>query len=121
MRWPNGDSAPLSPLIFVVTASLGRASNRTISVLVPAISATPVTCHVHGELCLYEGDLVLGKLARNGQLEISGLLGQEQEHFASSERRLSIIKGYSAFYWPNSIVSATVLSTSELRTHLSVF
>jgi hypothetical protein len=75
--------------------------------LIPGISEEPVQCEVHGNLCLFEGDFVLGHVDVDGNLVVTGLLAQmSAEHTlsASEARRLSIVKDYSAFYWPDGIV-----------------
>jgi hypothetical protein len=75
--------------------------------LVPGISDDPISCEVYGDLCLFEGDFVLGHIDAAGNLIIGGLLAQMSAEHAlspSEARRLSIVKDFSAFYWPDGIV-----------------
>ena len=61
---------------------------------------------MYGEDCVFEGDVILGRVDANGALRISGLITQQEAHNESEahSRRLSVIKGYNAFYWPNGVV-----------------
>jgi Astacin (Peptidase family M12A) len=88
----------LSPLVC-------RPAVHTATVLVPAISRDPVTCVVHGEVCVIEGDLVVGRV-EGGVVHVSGLLAQRPAAASEHEhvRRLSFVKGYNAYLWPDGVV-----------------
>lgn len=79
---------------------------HTATVLVPAISRDPVTCVVHGEVCVIEGDLVVGRV-EGGVVHVSGLLAQRPAAASEHEhvRRLSFVKGYNAYLWKGGVVS----------------
>jgi hypothetical protein len=75
-------------------------------VYIPAISDSPTTCAVLGDACVIEGDVVAGTI-NNGRVRVSGLLAQRPvtptDH--AHIRRLSFVKGYNAFLWPDGVVT----------------
>lgn len=90
-----------------IPRAVHRSSNRTIQAHVPGLSDSPIVCYVYGDACLFEGDVILGSLDAGGNLAVTGLLTQQTPLDANtaSRRRLNVVEGFSAFFWPNSVVS----------------
>lgn len=63
-------------------------------------------CQVHGDFCLIEGDVQVGLEGQFGEdlLALFGNLPHPEVANATDRRRLDIVNGFNAFYWPSGVV-----------------
>lgn len=59
---------------------------------------------MHNDMCLFEGDVQLGRVS-GGVVNVAGPLAQQwATGDAAPHRRLSVVNGFNAFLWPNAVV-----------------
>lgn len=95
-----GLNAP-SPAEIPHVPSPHSSSNITRRVSAPGMPDRE--CQMHGDFCLIEGDVQVGQEGQFG-VALSGILSQPEAANVTDRRRLDIVNGFNAFYWPNGVV-----------------